>query len=102
MRFTFICFIFICREVSSILLLIGRAVENLLEGLTVGVQAEPEMLARYRDANLLVLKVGREYSTQTSKISTLRVGKDYMDLNLQDLQVDCEYTVSNLARSPSR
>jgi len=44
------------REVSSIIVLIGKAVENLLEGLTVGVQAEPDMLARYRDANLLVLK----------------------------------------------
>jgi CCR4-NOT transcription complex subunit 1 len=44
------------REVSSIIILIGKAVENLLEGLTVNVQAEPDMLARFRDANLLVLK----------------------------------------------
>jgi len=52
------------REVSSIIILIGKAVENLLEGLTVNVQAEPDHLARFRDANLLVLKAladGRAY-----------------------------------------
>lgn len=52
------------REVSSIIILIGKAVENLMEGLTVNVQAEPDMLARFRDANLLVLKAladGRAY-----------------------------------------
>jgi hypothetical protein len=45
------------REVSSIVLLIGKAVESLLEGLVPGLQVEAEMLARFRDANLLVLKV---------------------------------------------
>ena len=50
------------REVGNIIVLIGKAVENLLEGLTPGVQAEPDMLARYRDANLLVLKVSPYYT----------------------------------------
>ena len=44
------------KEVSSVIVLIGKAVESLLEGLTPGVQTEPEMLARFRDANILVLR----------------------------------------------
>jgi len=44
------------KEVSSVIVLIQKAVESLMEGLTPGLQAEPEMLARYRDANLLVLR----------------------------------------------
>ena len=35
----------------------GKAVESLLEGLTPGLQTEPEMLARFRDANILVLRL---------------------------------------------
>jgi hypothetical protein len=50
------------REVSSIVLLISKAVESLLEGLVPGLQVEAEMLARFRDANLLVLKVKTGYS----------------------------------------
>jgi hypothetical protein len=50
------------REVSSIVLLISKAVESLLEGLVPGLQVEAEMLARFRDANLLVLKVKKGYS----------------------------------------
>merc|ERR1719402_2098065 len=44
------------KEVSAVIVLIGKAVESLLEGLTPGLQTEPEMLARFRDANILVLK----------------------------------------------
>merc|ERR1719402_1906246 len=44
------------KEVSSVVVLIGKAVESLLEGLTPGLQTEPEMLARFRDANILVLR----------------------------------------------
>ena len=44
------------KEVSSVIVLIGKAVESLLEGLTPGIQTEPEMLARFRDANILVLR----------------------------------------------
>jgi CCR4-NOT transcription complex subunit 1 len=44
------------KEVASVIVLIGRAVESLLEGLTPGLQTEPDMLARYRDANILVLR----------------------------------------------
>ena len=44
------------KEVSSVIVLIGKAVESLLEGLTPGLQVEPEMLARFRDANVLVLR----------------------------------------------
>ena len=44
------------KEVSSVIVLIGKAVESLLEGLTLGLQVEPEMLARFRDANILVLR----------------------------------------------
>jgi len=44
------------KEVSSVVILIQKAVESLMEGLTPGLQAEPEMLARYRDANLLVMR----------------------------------------------
>ena len=47
------------REVNSIVHLIGKAVESLLEGLVHGLQVDAEMLARFRDANLLVLKVSR-------------------------------------------
>ena len=48
------------REVTSIVQLIGKAVDSLLEGLVPGLQVEAEMLARFRDANLLVLKVRNE------------------------------------------
>merc|ERR1719186_523680 len=44
------------KEVSAVIVLIGKAVESLLEGLTPGLQTEPEMLARFRDANILVLR----------------------------------------------
>merc|ERR1719282_2020612 len=44
------------KEVSSVIVLIGKAVESLLEGLTPGLQIEPEMLARFRDANIIVLR----------------------------------------------
>merc|ERR1719312_1171967 len=44
------------KEVSSVIVLIGKAVESLLECLTPGLQIEPEMLARFRDANILVLR----------------------------------------------
>merc|ERR1719334_2732658 len=44
------------KEVASVIILIGKAVESLLEGLTPGLQTEPEMLARFRDANILVLR----------------------------------------------
>merc|ERR1719266_1741022 len=44
------------KEVSSVILLIGKVVESLLEGVTPGLQIEPEMLARFRDANILVLR----------------------------------------------
>ena len=44
------------KEASSVIVLIGKAVESLLEGLTPGIQTEPEMLARFRDANILVLR----------------------------------------------
>ena len=44
------------KEVSSVIVLIGKAVESLLEGLTSGLQIEPEMLARFRDANIIVLR----------------------------------------------
>ena len=44
------------KEVSSVIVLIGKAVDSLLEGLTPGLQTEPEMLARFRDANILVLR----------------------------------------------
>merc|ERR1719234_2819719 len=43
------------KEVSSVIVLIGKAVESLLEGLTPGIQTEPEMLVRFRDA-ILVLR----------------------------------------------
>jgi len=39
-----------------VIMLIGQAVEALLEGLTLGVQTEPEMLARFGDAIILVLR----------------------------------------------
>eukprot|EP00096_Caligus_rogercresseyi_P006991 TRINITY_DN2417_c0_g1_i1.p1 TRINITY_DN2417_c0_g1~~TRINITY_DN2417_c0_g1_i1.p1 ORF type:complete len:1930 (-),score=640.60 TRINITY_DN2417_c0_g1_i1:677-5986(-) len=44
------------KEVASISLLIHKAVESLLEGLTPNLPVETENLARYRDANLLVLR----------------------------------------------
>ena len=44
------------KEVSSVIVLIGKVVEALLEGVTPGLQIEPEMLARFRDANILVLR----------------------------------------------
>ena len=50
------------KEVSSVIVLIGKAVESLLEGLTPGIQTEPEMLARFRDANILVLRFGIQFS----------------------------------------
>uniref|UniRef100_A0A0K2T7H7 CCR4-NOT transcription complex subunit 1 n=1 Tax=Lepeophtheirus salmonis TaxID=72036 RepID=A0A0K2T7H7_LEPSM len=44
------------KEVNTISLLIHKAVEGLLEGLTPNLPVETENLARYRDANLLVLR----------------------------------------------
>merc|ERR1719382_1710599 len=44
------------KEVASVIVLIGKAVESLLDGLTPGLAIEPDMLARYRDANILVLR----------------------------------------------
>jgi CCR4-NOT transcription complex subunit 1 len=45
------------KEVSHVVILINKAVEALLEGLTPHIQpVETESLARYRDANLLVLR----------------------------------------------
>ena len=46
------------KEASHIVILINKAVEALLEGLTPHIQqpVETESLARYRDANLLVLR----------------------------------------------
>ena len=46
------------KEASHIVILINKAVEALLEGLTphIGQPVETESLARYRDANLLVLR----------------------------------------------
>ena len=46
------------KDVSHIVILINKAVEALLEGLTphIGQPVETESLARYRDANLLVLR----------------------------------------------
>ena len=46
----------ISKEVSSVIVLIGKAVESLQEGLTPGLQIEPKMLARFRDANIIVLR----------------------------------------------
>lgn len=44
------------KDVTSIILLIQKTVEALLEGLTPNLPVETENLARYRDANLLVLR----------------------------------------------
>jgi len=44
------------REPAAVALLVDKAVENLLQGLTAQVQVDSENLARYRDANLLVLR----------------------------------------------
>jgi CCR4-NOT transcription complex subunit 1 len=44
------------REPSAVALLVDKAVENLLQGLTAQAQVDTESLARYRDANLLVLR----------------------------------------------
>ena len=44
------------KEVFSVIILIGKAVESLQEGLTPGLQIEPKMLARFRDANIIVLR----------------------------------------------
>jgi CCR4-NOT transcription complex subunit 1 len=44
------------KDVGAVLLLIQKAVSALLEGLTPHIQVDTESLARYRDANLLVLR----------------------------------------------
>ncbi len=44
------------REPAAVAVLVDKAVENLLQGLTVQAQVDTESLARYRDANLLVLR----------------------------------------------
>ena len=42
-------------------MLIGQAVGSLLEGLTQGLQTEPDMLVRYGNANLVNLVVYDKY-----------------------------------------
>jgi hypothetical protein len=46
------------KEVGHVVILVSKAVEALLEGLTphIGQPVETESLARYRDANLLALR----------------------------------------------
>ena len=41
------------KEMSSVIVLIGKAVESLLEGLTPRLHIKPEMLTRFRDANIV-------------------------------------------------
>ena len=43
-------------EVTSVIALIGKAVEGLLEGRIPGIQTKPEILARFRDTNIFVLR----------------------------------------------
>lgn len=44
------------KDPSAIMILVETAVRNLLQGLTIQAQVDTESLARYRDANLLVLR----------------------------------------------
>ena len=83
------------KEVSHVVLLINKAVESLLEGLTphIGQPVETESLARYRDANLLVLRAladERAYGvnwTQARVTAALVEARD--DIKYNPDAVDC-------------
>ena len=83
------------KEASHIVVLINKAVEALLEGLTphLGQPVETESLARYRDANLLVLRAladDRAYGqnwTRTRVTAALIEARDEIKYNPD--AVDC-------------
>ena len=83
------------KEASHIVVLINKAVEALLEGLTphLGQPVETESLARYRDANLLVLRAladDRAYGqnwTRTRVTTALIEARDNVKYNPD--AVDC-------------
>merc|ERR1719210_135625 len=83
------------KEASHIVVLINKAVEALLEGLTphLGQPVETESLARYRDANLLVLRAladERAYGqiwTRTRVTAALIEARDEIKYNPD--AVDC-------------
>ena len=83
------------KEASHIVVLINKAVEALLEGLTphLGQPVETESLARYRDANLLVLRAladDRAYGqnwTRTRVTAALIEARDNVKYNPD--AVDC-------------
>ena len=61
------------KDASSLIVLIQKAVENMLEGLTPQINVDTESLARYRDANLLVLRALSDQRSYGASWTTSRV-----------------------------
>ena len=66
------------KDASSLSQLIQKSVENLLEGLTQ-INVDTESLARYRDANLLVLRALSDQRSYGTNWTTSRVTQALMD-----------------------
>ena len=61
------------KDTGTLLVLIQKTVENVLEGLTTQMSLDSESLARYRDANLLVIRALVDQSLYGSNWITQRV-----------------------------
>ena len=61
------------KDIGSLMVLIQKAVENMLEGLTTQMNVDTESLARYRDANLLVLRALSDPRSYGANWTTARV-----------------------------
>jgi CCR4-NOT transcription complex subunit 1 len=66
------------KDVGSLNILIQKSVENLLEGLTQ-INVDTESLARYRDANLLVLRALSDQRSYGANWTASRVTQMLMD-----------------------